>query len=195
MNLVLGDLLYKCVRLYIDDIIVYSDSQEQHVTDLAAVLERLSRFNLKAKLRKSYFFKALTNLNRPHNIKGIRSLLGTVNYYRRFIPNADSRIVDLKRLILNSQSYEEEFAKQLLETLIEEREQTERAERERMEQTAQTEQAERERKGQMEFELEKLRIQTMHGDNDPSRGTSNNAHCEIRKLMPKYESKDSDLSF
>ncbi|UYV68821.1 hypothetical protein LAZ67_6001031 [Cordylochernes scorpioides] len=110
----------------------------------------------------------------------------------------ESRIVDLKRLILNSQSYEEEFAKQLLETLIEEREQTERAERERMEQTARTEQAERaerERKEQMEFELEKLRIQTVHGSSDPSRGTSNNAHCEIRKLMPKYESKDSDLSF
>ncbi|UYV70924.1 hypothetical protein LAZ67_8001121, partial [Cordylochernes scorpioides] len=56
---------------------------------------------------------------------------------------------------------------------------------------------EQERKEQMvmEFELEKLRIQTMHGNIDPSRGTSNNAHCEIRKLMPKYESKDSDLSF
>ncbi|UYV66796.1 hypothetical protein LAZ67_4002874, partial [Cordylochernes scorpioides] len=130
----------------------------------------------------------------------------------------ESRIVDLKRLILNSQSYEEEFAKQLLETLIEEREQTEReqteraerermeqterAERERMEQIARTEREqaeriERERKEQMvmEFELEKLRIQTMHGNNDPSRGTSNNAHCEIRKLMPKYELKDSDLSF
>ncbi|UYV69407.1 hypothetical protein LAZ67_6003487 [Cordylochernes scorpioides] len=130
----------------------------------------------------------------------------------------ESRIVDLKRLILYSQSYEEEFAKQLLETLIEEREQTEReqteraerermeqterAERERMEQTARTEREqaeriERERKEQMvmEFELEKLRIQTMHGNNDPSRGTSNKAHCEIRKLMPKYESKDSDLSF
>ncbi|UYV61403.1 hypothetical protein LAZ67_1004730 [Cordylochernes scorpioides] len=112
----------------------------------------------------------------------------------------ESRIVDLKRLILNSQSYEEEFAKQLLETLIEEREQTERAERERMEQTAQTEQAERierERKEQMvmEFELEKLRIQTTRGNNDTSRSTSNDAHYEIRKLMPKYESKDNDLSF
>ncbi|UYV60584.1 hypothetical protein LAZ67_1001594 [Cordylochernes scorpioides] len=127
----------------------------------------------------------------------------------------ESRIVDLKRLILNSQSYEEEFAKQLLETLIEEREQTERAERERMEQTAQTEQAERiereriedrkriedreriERKEQMvmEFELEKLRIQTTRGNNDTSRSTSNDTHYEIRKLMPKYESKDNDLSF
>ncbi|UYV70055.1 hypothetical protein LAZ67_7001643 [Cordylochernes scorpioides] len=118
------------------------------------------------------------------------------------VVSLESRIVDLKRLILNSQSYEEEFAKQLLETLIEEREQTERAERKRMEQTARTERKqaeriEREQKEQMvmEFELENLRIQTMHGNNDPSRGTSNNAHCEIRKLMPKYESKDSDLSF
>ncbi|UYV81335.1 K02A2.6-like [Cordylochernes scorpioides] len=111
MNLVLGDLLYKCVRLYIDDVIVYSDSHEQHVADLAAVLERLSRFNLKARRGKSYFFKgsvdylghvidqdgikpmwdnvaALRDLKRPHNIRGVRSLLGTVNYYRRFIPNA-----------------------------------------------------------------------------------------------------------
>ncbi|UYV79514.1 hypothetical protein LAZ67_17002951, partial [Cordylochernes scorpioides] len=101
----------------------------------------------------------------------------------------ESRIVDLKRLILNSQSYEEEFAKQLLETLIEEREQTA--------QTEQAERIERERKEQMvmEFELEKLRIQTTRGNNDTSRSTSNDAHYEIRKLMPKYESKDNDLSF
>ncbi|UYV76135.1 K02A2.6-like, partial [Cordylochernes scorpioides] len=111
MNLVLGDLLFKCVRLYIDDVIVYSDSHEQHVADLAAVLERLSKFGLKAKYGKSYLFRdsveylghvidqngikpmwdnvaALRNLKRPHNIKAVRSLLGTVNYYRRFIPNA-----------------------------------------------------------------------------------------------------------
>ncbi|UYV72254.1 hypothetical protein LAZ67_9002361, partial [Cordylochernes scorpioides] len=47
----------------------------------------------------------------------------------------------------------------------------------------------------MEFELEKLRIQTTRGNNDTSRSTSNDAHYEIRKLMPKYESKDNDLSF
>ncbi|UYV64160.1 hypothetical protein LAZ67_2006818 [Cordylochernes scorpioides] len=38
----------------------------------------------------------------------------------------ESRIVDLKRLILNSKSYKGEFAKHLLETLIEVRERTER---------------------------------------------------------------------
>ncbi|UYV73993.1 RBM15B [Cordylochernes scorpioides] len=122
MNLVLGDLLYKCVRLYIDDVIVYSDSHEQHVADLAAVLERLSRFNLKARRGKSYFFKgsvdylghvidqdgikpmwdnvaALRDLKRPHNIRGVRSLLGTVNYYRRFIPNAGELLAPLSNLL------------------------------------------------------------------------------------------------
>ncbi|UYV60884.1 hypothetical protein LAZ67_1002667 [Cordylochernes scorpioides] len=108
----------------------------------------------------------------------------------------ESRIVDLKHLILNSQSYEEEFAKQLLETLIKDRERIE--EREHIEDRKRIEDRERiERKEQMvmEFELEKLRIQTTRGNNDTSRSTSNDAHYEIRKLMPKYESKDNDLSF
>ncbi|UYV75794.1 hypothetical protein LAZ67_13001373, partial [Cordylochernes scorpioides] len=119
MNLVLGDLLFKCVRLYIDDVIVYSDSHEQHVADLAAVLERLSKFGLKAKYGKSYLFRdsveylghvidqngikpmwdnvaALRDLKRPHNI---RSLLGTVNYYRRFIPNAGEVLAPLSNLL------------------------------------------------------------------------------------------------
>ncbi|UYV82347.1 K02A2.6-like [Cordylochernes scorpioides] len=122
MNLVLDDLLFKCVRLYIDDVIVYSDSHEQHVADLAAVLERLSKFGLKAKYGKSYLFRdsveylghvidqngikpmwdnvaALRDLKRPHNIKAVRSLLGTVNYYRRFIPNAGEVLAPLSNLL------------------------------------------------------------------------------------------------
>ncbi|UYV84611.1 hypothetical protein LAZ67_X002821 [Cordylochernes scorpioides] len=106
MNIVLGDLLFKCVRLYIDDVIVYSSSFEQHVADLAAVPERLSKFRLPAKRAKSYFFRdsveylghtidqegikplydnvaALRDMPRPKNIRAVRSLLGMVNYYRR----------------------------------------------------------------------------------------------------------------
>ncbi|UYV74305.1 hypothetical protein LAZ67_11002942 [Cordylochernes scorpioides] len=125
----------------------------------------------------------------PSNSKVRKCDLSKLAYELGEVVPPESRIVDLKRLILNSQSYEEEFAKQLLETLIEEREQTA--------QTEQAERIERERKEQMvmEFELEKLRIQTTRGNNDTSRSTSNDAHYEIRKLMPKYESKDNDLSF
>ncbi|UYV63168.1 K02A2.6-like [Cordylochernes scorpioides] len=101
MNLVLGDLLFKCVGLYIDDVIVYSDSHEQHVADLAAVLERLSKFGLKAKYGKSYLFRdsveflghvidkngikpmwdnvaALRDLKRPHNIKAVLAPLSNL---------------------------------------------------------------------------------------------------------------------
>ncbi|UYV68266.1 hypothetical protein LAZ67_5003653 [Cordylochernes scorpioides] len=77
----------------------------------------------------------------------------------------------LQRVITGdeAQSYEEEFAKQLLETLIEDRERIE--ERERIEDRKRIEdreRIERERKEQivMEFELEKLRIQTTRGNND-----------------------------
>ncbi|UYV75799.1 hypothetical protein LAZ67_13001398 [Cordylochernes scorpioides] len=86
----------------------------------------------------------------------------------------ESRIVDLKHLILNSQSYEEEFAKQLLETLIKDRERIE--ERERIEDRKRIEDRERKEQMVMEFELEKLRIQTT-------------------RKQRYYESKDNDLSF
>ncbi|UYV60333.1 hypothetical protein LAZ67_1000859 [Cordylochernes scorpioides] len=135
---------------------------------------------------------------RIHTAKVRKCDLSKLAYELGEVVPPESRIVDLKHLILNSQSYEEEFAKQLLETLIEDRERIE--ERERIEDRKRIEdreRIERERKEQMvmEFELEKLRIQTTRGNNDTSRSTSNDAHYEIRKLMPKYESKDNDLSF
>ncbi|UYV76084.1 K02A2.6-like, partial [Cordylochernes scorpioides] len=122
MNIVLGDLLFKCVRLYIDDVIVYSSSFEQHVADLAAVLERLNKFRLRAKRAKSYFFRdsveylghtidqegikplydnvaALRDMPRPKNIRAVRSLLGMVNYYRRFVPNAGEVLAPLSNLL------------------------------------------------------------------------------------------------
>ncbi|UYV66791.1 hypothetical protein LAZ67_4002869 [Cordylochernes scorpioides] len=102
MNLVLGDLLFKCVRLYIDDVIVYSDSHEQHVADLAAVLECLSKFGLKAKYGKSYLFRdSVEYLGHVIDQNGIKpiSLLGTVNYYRRFIPNAGEVLAPLSNLL------------------------------------------------------------------------------------------------
>ncbi|UYV71990.1 K02A2.6-like, partial [Cordylochernes scorpioides] len=122
MNIVLGDLLFKCVRFYIDDVIVYSSSFEQHVADLAAVLERLNKFRLRAKRAKSYFFRdsveylghtidqegikplcdnvaALRDMPRPKNIRAVRSLLGMVNYYRRFVPNAGEVLAPLSNLL------------------------------------------------------------------------------------------------
>ena len=42
MNLLLADLLDKCVLLYMDDILIYSKMAEEHVTHVQAVFERLA---------------------------------------------------------------------------------------------------------------------------------------------------------
>ena len=41
MNQIFQDLLYKCVTVYLDDILVFSDSVEQHLADLRKVFEWL----------------------------------------------------------------------------------------------------------------------------------------------------------
>ena len=39
MNQTFQNLLYKCVTVYLDDILVFSDSVEQHLADLRKVFE------------------------------------------------------------------------------------------------------------------------------------------------------------
>jgi hypothetical protein len=42
--------------VYLDNILIYSDTREQHVRDLRAVLERLRKFALYASFKKCKFF-------------------------------------------------------------------------------------------------------------------------------------------
>lgn len=57
MNLTFSDLLYKCVCVYLDDILVFSESEDQHLKDLRQVFERLRRERFFAKRRKCEFGK------------------------------------------------------------------------------------------------------------------------------------------
>ena len=41
MNLIFSDMLHKCVCVYLDDILVFSETEQQHLHDLCAVLEQL----------------------------------------------------------------------------------------------------------------------------------------------------------
>ena len=41
MNQTFQDLFYKCVMVYLDNILVFSDSVEQHLANLRKVFERL----------------------------------------------------------------------------------------------------------------------------------------------------------
>ena len=97
------------VSVYIDDILVFSSSLEEHIHHLQLVLERIITANLKLKPSKCCFVReeveylghvitrsglktqakhveAVQHFARPNSLKGVRQYLGMCAYYRRFIP-------------------------------------------------------------------------------------------------------------
>ena len=56
MNSVFMDYLDKFVVLFVDDILIYSQSEEEHVNHLKMVLQRLQEHQLYAKLSKCEFW-------------------------------------------------------------------------------------------------------------------------------------------
>jgi len=57
MYTVLGDLVFKGVIIYIDDILIYSKTFEEHLVLVEAVLERLQRFGLTLSKKKCRWFR------------------------------------------------------------------------------------------------------------------------------------------
>lgn len=108
MNVVLAGLIGKICFVYMDDIIVFSTSLEEHCVNLSKVFDALSAANLKIQLDKSEFLKkevaflghvitdegvkpnpdkidAIQNWPIPKTEKQIKEFLGTIGYYRKFI--------------------------------------------------------------------------------------------------------------
>jgi hypothetical protein len=108
MNSVFMDYLNKFVVVFIDDILIYSQSEEEHVDHLKVVLQRLREHQLYAKLSKCEFWinevlflahiinkdglvvdpkKVVDILNwkAPTDVQGIKSFIGMIGYYWRFI--------------------------------------------------------------------------------------------------------------
>ena len=107
MEVVLGDC-YECSAPYIDDIVVFSNSGEEHVQHLRCVLECLRKYGLTIKEAKCEWGKvkleylghvigggelavpahraaAMANYIKPVTKKGLRSFLGAAGYYRQFV--------------------------------------------------------------------------------------------------------------
>lgn len=108
MNNVLKEYINKICLVYLDDIIIYSTSLQEHLDSLRKIFTRLSEANLKVQLDKSEFLKRETeflghvvtqegikpnpqkiicvqNFPIPKNAKQIKQFLGLTGYYRRFI--------------------------------------------------------------------------------------------------------------
>lgn len=110
MNNVLRGFQNEICYVYLDDIIVFSSSLQEHVERLRKIFERIRQSNLKIQLDKSEFLhtevaylghvitkngvlpnpekiNAVKNFPLPVNQKQIKSFLGLAGYYRRFINN------------------------------------------------------------------------------------------------------------
>ncbi|KAL0153780.1 hypothetical protein M9458_050896, partial [Cirrhinus mrigala] len=122
MERLFGDQQCQSLLLYLDDIIVFSSSVDQHLARLEVVLSRLQREGLKAKLSKCAFFKkevhylghvissegvstdpgkveAVAQWPRPTNVSELRSFLGFASYYRRFVEGFAKLAAPLHRLV------------------------------------------------------------------------------------------------
>ena len=110
MSKILSGIKGSFVFNYSDDVIVASKSFKLHIEHLTEVFSRFRHACIKLNLDKCCFIQASTeyvghtitqngiepsknkinallNMPRPANIKSIRSYLGFVSYYRRYIPN------------------------------------------------------------------------------------------------------------
>ena len=106
----LGELHLSWCIIYLDDIIVFSQTPEKHLVRLQTVFDKLKASRLTLKPSKCELFKkqinylwhvvghkgvttdpdkikAVTEWPRPTTVTEVRSFLGFVSYYRRFITN------------------------------------------------------------------------------------------------------------
>jgi hypothetical protein len=126
MNKVFMEYLYKFIVVFIDDILVYSKTEEEH---MRLVLEKLKTNLLYAKFSKCEFWlieipflryiistrgvsvdpskvKDVLNWMLPTNVLEIRSFLGLVEYYRRFIHDFSKIAKSMTRLLEKSKTFE-----------------------------------------------------------------------------------------
>ena len=57
LNLTFANMLIEFVKVYLDDILVYSESQQENVLHLRQVIEKIKKFTLYCKLKKCKFGK------------------------------------------------------------------------------------------------------------------------------------------
>ena len=129
MNRVFQPYLDRFVIVFIDDILVYSGSPEEHSEHLRIVLQTLRERQLYAKLSKCQFWldrvaflghvtsaegvsvdpqkiEAVVNWKLPKNVSEVRSFLGLAGYYRKFVEGFSRIAAPLTKLTRKDVKYD-----------------------------------------------------------------------------------------
>ena len=126
MNLMLEKENWEICLIYLDDVMIFGRTFEEHLQRVACVLKRVEDSGLKLSPMKCNFFaknlqflghvvnsdgikpdpkkvEKVKNWVKPQNIEDMRSFLGFSNYYRKFIKNYDQHTTPLEEMMKKRQ--------------------------------------------------------------------------------------------
>ena len=129
MNRVFQRYLDRFFIVFIDDILMYSSSSEEHSEHLRIVLQTLRERQLYSKLSKCQFWldrvaflghvilvegvnvdpkkrEAVVNWKPPKNVSEVRSFLGLAGYYRKFVEGFSKIAAPLTKLTKKDVKYD-----------------------------------------------------------------------------------------
>ena len=122
LNSVFADFLYQWLIIYIDDVIVWANTDLEALSRYELVFECAAKFGIQFKPTKCAFFsqdleilghrvtplgwfptskgtEAISAMPRPHNVSSVKRFLGMVNYFRDYVHNMASRTKHLRPLL------------------------------------------------------------------------------------------------
>ncbi|XP_041820347.1 uncharacterized protein K02A2.6-like [Chelmon rostratus] len=117
------------VQCYLDDLLITGSNEKSHLQNLEATLQRLEDYGLRVRQDKCEFFKssveylghvidsaglhkapskvkAIVEAPSPNNVTQLRSFLGLLTYYARFVPNLANKLKPLHELLNNTKTWE-----------------------------------------------------------------------------------------
>lgn len=129
MNNILREYLGEFVYAFVDNYVVYSRSPAEHAVHLQKIFDACNKANLRLKLAKCQFcrdkvvylghevgieglqptdsnIKKMVNMREPKDKDEVRSFLGSVGYYRRFIDNFAGMAEPITKLLKKTSKFE-----------------------------------------------------------------------------------------
>jgi hypothetical protein len=118
----LGNYINDFIMVYIDDVIIYSDTLEEHLEHLKIFFTKIQEYNFRINPKKVQLIQSeikvlghiiskgivkpdpdkiigIQDFPTPKKVQQLQSFLGSVNYYRKFIPNMSKLAAPLYELV------------------------------------------------------------------------------------------------